>query len=444
MSTPHRPNLLFVLTDDQAAWAMGAYGNTDLHTPHMDRIAREGVCFMQAFTAPVCSPSRAMILMGRYPHQVGISDWIAPHERVGVGPETPLVSEVLRGAGYVAGLIGKWHLGKEPPFHPLRRGFDEFTGFLGGGCQPLNPTLVIDGEERQVEGFLIDWITERAVQFLRRHRERPFALFFHTREPHKPYTPVPEEDMAHYLGRRLRVPTVTNIPDEQMQEEHRYYYASISSIDRNLGRLLAELETLGLLDQTLVVVMGDNGYMIGQHGLETKGNAWVFDHHQQRRPNMFDDSIRVPLVARWPCRIPPGSVCEEMVCALDLFPTLLELLREAGVGVDPPSRSHRLLLEGQSLLPLLGSQQVPWRDALFLLYDMHHGASARMRMVRTREWKLVWHHEKGGVHELYHLADDPGEERNRYGDDSVASVREELMGGLYAWQRQVGDPLAEA
>lgn len=430
------PNLLFVLTDDQAAWAMGAYGNRDIHTPTMDRVAREGARFAQAFTSPVCSPSRVMTLTGRHAHQVGVTDWIAPRESLGVDPKAPLLSEALRDAGYSTGLIGKWHLGKEPQFHPLRRGFDEFWGFLGGNSRPRDAALWIDGEERTVDGFLIDRMADEGLAFLHRHAGRPFALFFHTREPHQPYLPAPEEDRAHYEGRSLRVPSGTGIPEERLQEEHRNYYASITSVDRNLGRLLAELEALGVAERTIVVVMGDNGYMLGQHGLETKGNAWRFGNPRDRRPNMFDDSIRVPLVIRWPEGTPPGLVRDEMVTSLDLFPTFLEILRESGSACrEAPSP------EGRSLLPLLRGEAPPWRDDVCMLYDMHHGAVGRMRMARTRDWKLVEHYEEGGAHELYHLATDTGEERNLYGDAAAAAARDELTARLRAWQRRERDPL---
>ena len=431
--TMKRPNILFLLTDDQAQWAVGAYGNEDVYTPNMDRLAREGVLFTYAFTAPVCSPSRAMIMAGCHSHQVGIDDWIAPQEREGLDPARTTLAEVLKQAGYTTGLIGKWHLGKEEEYHPLRRGFDYFMGFLGGGNRPKDPTLIINGEAKQVRGFLTDVLTDDALKFLRENRDRPFALFLHTRAPHKPYLPVPEEDMVPYRGRKLQVPTVENFPEERLQKEYRGYYASITGIDRNLGRLLAELEELGIADNTMVLLMGDNGYMIGQHGLETKGNAWVIGT-RMRRPNMFDYSILVPLIIRWPGVVQPGTKCEAMVSSIDFFPTFLEIL---GQEVPPG-----LELEGRSMLPLLRGERVEWRDALFGLYDMHHGAQAHMRMIRTAQWKLVLHYEEGGENELYDLKNDPGELQNLYGEESVREAQNQLAQRLAEWQRRVGDPFA--
>jgi uncharacterized sulfatase len=156
-----------------------------------------------------------------------------------------------------------------------------------------------------------------------------------------------------------------------------------------------------------------------------------------RRPNMFDLSILVPLIIRWRGVVPPNSVCDELVVSTDLMPTFVDILKQFGCNVP-----DNLRFEGQSLLPLLRGEKVAWRDAAFLLYDMHHGAVAHMRMVRTKRWKLVLHFEKGGQHELYDLQTDPDEERNLYGDPSVRSVQDELTERLRQWQKQVGDPLA--
>jgi uncharacterized sulfatase len=265
-----------------------------------------------------------------------------------------------------------------------------------------------------------------------------------------PYLPVPEEAMKPYEGKRLKVPKVEGVPEERMQQEYRAYYSAITAVDIALGRLLDELETLGIADDTIIVFMGDNGYMIGQHGLETKGNAWrivpqggtvigtkILGDPKLRRPNMFDLSILVPLIIRWRGVVPPNSVCDELVVSTDLMPTFVDILKQFGCNVP-----DNLRFEGQSLLPLLRGEKVAWRDAAFLLYDMHHGAVAHMRMVRTKKWKLVLHLEEGGQHELYDLQTDPDEERNLYGDPSVRSVQDELTERLRQWQKQVGDPLA--
>src|SRR5262245_36082515 len=192
---PKRLNIISIVTDDQGRWAVGAYGNREVKTPHMDRLAREGAKFLNAFVAtPVCSPSRATFLTGRYGTQVGITDWIAPVEAErGVGlPEDALTwAEVLRRHGYVTALIGKWHLGALAPFHPTRRGFDHFFGFLGGGNTPMDPILEEKGRPKKFKGPLPDILVGHAVELIQAHRDRPFALLLHFRAPHLPYGPVP-------------------------------------------------------------------------------------------------------------------------------------------------------------------------------------------------------------------------------------------------------------
>ncbi len=265
-----------------------------------------------------------------------------------------------------------------------------------------------------------------------------------------PYLPVPDEAMKPYEGKRLKVPKVEGVPEERMQQEYRAYYSAVTAVDIALGRLLDELERLGIADDTVVVFMGDNGYMIGQHGLETKGNAWrivpqggtvigtrILGDPKLRRPNMFDLSILVPLIVRWRGVVSPNTVCDELVVSTDLFPTFVDILRLSGCPVP-----NDLRCEGQSLLPLLRGEKVAWRDEAFLLYDMHHGAVAYMRMVRTKRWKLVLHLEEGRQHELYDLQTDPDEEHNLYGDPSVRGVQDELTERLHQWQKEVNDPRA--
>ena len=428
-----KPNILFILTDDQAQWAVGAYGNEDIYTPNMDRLAEEGMIFTQALTCPVCSPSRAMIMTGLYPNKVGIDDWISPEETEGILPGRLTIAEVLKKAGYFTGLIGKWHLGKEEIYHPLNRGFDYFMGFLGGGNNPKDPVLEVEGKEKQLKGFTIDIIRQDAIRFIRENKDRPFALFFHTREPHMPYTPTPPEDMAHYINKNLKVPEVENFPIEELQERYRGYYASISSIDRNIGYLLEELNNLGLRNNTIVIFMGDNGYMIGHHNLETKGNAWYIGTNI-RRPNMFEYSILVPLIIRWPEVIEKSSICNEMMSSLDFFPTLIEILKLVGIEI-----SEDLALDGISIMPLLQGKTIKLHKEIHLLYDMHHGAEAHMRMLRTEEQKLILHYEDESKHEFYNLKEDPEEEKNIFGREDIKGIQNKSTSEIKKWQKEIED-----
>lgn len=426
-----QPNILFINTDDQARWAMGAYGNEQIHTPVMDRLAAEGMRFTQAFTCPVCSPSRAMVMTGTYNHRVGVQDWIGVREPVGLPANVPTLAEELRSAGYRTGLVGKWHLGHtNHDFWPTNRGFDYFAGGLTGGNKMWDPPLMENGVTRNYKGGLTDRLADFAINFLRTRRTQPFALFFHPFRPHAPYVPVPEEDWAPYKGRTLNVPDVKGVDPKRIREITEKYYASVTSVDRNIGRLLAELEQQGELENTLIIFTGDNGYNIGQHGLWHKGNGSMLATGKCR-PNMFDTSATVPMVVRWPGRVAGGSVCDELVSSLDYFPTLLNV---AGRGRKPG-----LLLDGMDLSPLLAGESTVWRDELFLIYNQHHYTpNARMRMIRTRRWKLVHHHEPGMGHELHDFQRDPEEENNLYGGKSDKTMQDELERRLTLWEKRSG------
>ncbi len=429
--TGKQPNILFINTDDQAQWGVGAYGNTEIHTPNMDRLAAEGIKFTRAFTCPVCSPSRAMVMTGCYNHQVGVEDWIGVREPVGLPPNVPTLAEELKRAGYRTGLVGKWHLGHtKPAFYPTSRGFDYFAGGLRGSAKMMDPTLLENGMTKQYKGGLTDVLADFALAFLRTYREQPFALFFHPFRPHAPYVPVPEQDWEPYLGKKLTVPKVEGVPEERIRKITEKYYASITSVDRNLGRILAELEKLGVLDDTIIIFTGDNGYNIGHHGMWHKGNGSLLATGKTR-PNMFDTSAMVPLIIRYPGVVRPGSVCDKLVSSIDYFPTLLEV---AGL-----KRRPGVLLEGLNMMPLLGGKQTVWREELYLIYNQHHyQPHAQMRMIRTRDWKLVHHYEQGTGHELYDLKNDPGETANIYGEPGVRSIQNKLQRRLVLWERRTG------
>jgi choline-sulfatase len=433
-----RPNVVFLYTDDQARWALGAYGNREIRTPNLDRIAREGAIFRNAFTAtPVCSPSRVGMLAGRYGTQVGITDFINDRDEpdLGLDPSALLWPELLRADGYATGLFGKWHLGGRDRFHPTRQGYDHFFGFRGGSNRPIDPILEVEGVERRLQGSLPDLLVDDAIGFLEAHRDRPVLISLHFRAPHAPYAPVPEVDAAPYRDLDPTIPDVPGLPRERVKMLTRQYYASVGSVDRNVGRLLDRLDALGLAGHTLVVFTSDHGYMIGHHGLWHKGNAsWLVAGKSGYRPNMFDDSIRVPLLVRGP-GIRPGTTIDRVVSNLDHFPGVLDLV---GLGVP-----ENLTLGGRSFAPLLRGESVPWDDTLFGQYDMHHYREARMRMIRTPEWKLIRHFEPGGEDELYHLAADPDETHNLAGSadhrDRLAALNRRLM----AWMASIRDPLAE-
>jgi choline-sulfatase len=436
-----RLNFICVVTDDQSRWSVGAYGNKEARTPNMDRLAREGAGFLNAFVAtPVCSPSRASLMTGRYGTQVGITDWITPKQAgggLGLPAEARTWAEVLQQAGYITGLVGKWHLGDRAAFHPTRRGFGHFFGFLGGGNSPMNPTLEGGGATKKIEGPLPDLLTDDALDFVRKNRAHSFALMLNFREPHLPYGPVPAQDSAVFKNFDPTIPTFPGLDAKQVKTWTRDYYAAIHAVDRNLGRLLALLDELGLTQDTIVLFTSDHGYMIGQHGLHTKGNAqWVAGAQRgKQRPNMFDYSLRVPLLVRWPGVVAPGTVVPEFVSNIDTFASVLGML-----AVPAPADYKQ---EGRDFSPLLRGRKIPWRDAHFAQYDLHNSGKARMRTIRTPRWHLVRQYlENGQPDELFDLQSDPEELHNLYADPAQRETRERLQQRLTEWMRALDDPLA--
>ena len=436
-----RANLIAVVTDDQGRWAMGAYGNTEIHTPNMDRIARQGALFENAFVAtPVCSPSRATYLTGRYETECGITDWISPQEAAGgLGLKHPTWVGVLKDHGYRTALIGKWHLGELPQYHPTRFGFDHFFGFLPGGNRPMDPTLEVEGELCQLEGPLPDLLTDDAIKFIRAAGREPFAVLLHYRAPHTPYGPVPEEDSAHYAELDPTVPSFPGADVQQLKTKTKAYYASVSSVDRNLGRLLESLDRLDLARNTLVVFTSDHGYNLGRHGISTKGNGtWMAGGVSgPARPNMWDTSVRTPMAMRWPAVIKPGTKIDYVVSHLDMFRFVLGALE---LSVPEGCQAH-----GVDFSPLLRGGRLPSREAIFGQYDLHNNGLAYLRMIRTPRWKLVRHFHSEALNELYDLQNDPEEKRNRLrrGEprEEDGQVYRQLDRQLDDWMQSIDDPL---
>lgn len=432
-------NIISIVTDDQGRWGLGAYGNKETRTPHMDRLGREGARFINAFVAtPVCSPSRASFMSGRYGTQVAITDYLAPNENaagMGLSQDALTWAQVLQRHGYVTALIGKWHLGDQPQFHPTRRGFNHFFGFLGGGTTPMNPTLEVKGQQAKLKGPLPDLLVDDALEFIKHHRERPFALCLHFRAPHLPYGPVPQQDSAPFKGLDPTIPKFPGLDVKQVKNWTRDYYASIHSVDRNIGRLLQLLDELGLAENTIVLFTSDHGYMIGHHGLHTKGNAhWILGGiWGPKRPNMFDMSLRVPLLIRWPGVVKPGTEINELVSNIDTFASVLGMLE-----VPLPADYKQ---EGKDFAPLLRGQKIAWRDAVFAQYDLHNSGLAYMRSVRTARWHLVRHHFTNFMDELYDLEADPEEKTNLFNNAKHREIRQQLQERLTQWQQGIDDPI---
>ncbi|MFM1801187.1 MAG: hypothetical protein RJA81_539 [Planctomycetota bacterium] len=438
-ATRDRPNILFIYTDDQATWTLGCYGRSDTKTPNLDRLASQGVRFENAFTTtPVCSPSRAGLIASLYSTQVKIRDWlnprVEPHD--GLVPSTLTWPELLKANGYKTLLTGKWHLGLDDPFHPTRSGFDEFFGFRGGGNTPLNPTLEDRGVTSKHPGNLANMITDRTMEFIRQNQNHTWLAAIHFREPHSPYAPTAPEDAAAVADIDIKLPPFEGLPVDRVRKLRREYLSAVHAVDRNVGRLLALLEELKLNQNTLVVFTSDHGYMIGEHGLHHKGNAsWIAEGHKGPRPNMFDNSIRVPLIVRQPGRIPAGKTVSETVTQLDLYPSMI-----SWTGLNPPVN---LKLEGRNATALFRAEKPnDWDNTMFGQYDMKHYKEAHMRMLRTPEWKLIRHLEPDVPDELYDLANDPEETKNLVTDQEFTATFKKLNSQLVGRMQAINDPLA--
>lgn len=449
-----RPNILFILTDDQGAWAMRCAGNTDLHTPNLDRLAAEGTRFENFFCAsPVCSPARASILTGCIPSRHGVHDWIRSgsldKRDLGEHAQHPYFAsedeaiqyldgfvtypDLLAENGYTCALAGKWHLGDSA--HP-QHGFSHWYTIGRGGCLYNQADVIEDGKLHFETRYITDLITERALDYLDEcaGQENPFYISVHYTAPHDPweedqhpaeyielyrdceFTATPDEPLHPNL-----IPSTPSGTGEERKRLLRGYYAAVTAMDAGVGRLLDRLEALGLAENTLVIFTADNGMNMGHHGIWGKGNG-TFPF------NLFDTAVKVPFLARWPQHIRAGRVTESMCSHYDLIHTFNEMLE---LGADLPD-----FLPGRSFAPVLLEDEET--DNHIVILD-EYGSS---RMIRTREWKYI-HRYPYGPHELYHLSDDPGETRNLADLPEHAAVQTHLLDTLQKWYHTYADPAVD-
>jgi len=445
-----RPNILFLFTDDQAPWALQASGHPHAVTPNMDSLVNEGAYLTNAFTVtPVCSPSRASLISGRYGSELGITDWIHPSREpdLGLPTDTTTWVQLLQKSGYHTGLVGKWHLGTPDSMHPTKFGYGSFMGFRTGGAPTKNPMLEIDGKNQKVEGLTTDILTDQALEFLSNApSDKPFCLSLHFRAPHTRWLPVADEDWAPFaeLDPTIPNPDYPNLNVSRVKQMTREYLASVAGVDRNVGRILQLLKDKKLDDNTVVIFSSDHGYSMGHNGIWHKGNGhWVLTKNPPatknipggQRPNMYDNSIRVPTIIRWPGTIKPGSKVEQTVSNLDWFPTLLEM-----AGVELPANVN---IHGKSIVPILQGQDVDWNNEFYAEYSTKHQSQTHMRMIRTPEWKLIRDFLNEGRDELYHLTDDPAEADNLISSDSpqVKAVIKELDAKILEKMKSINDPV---
>jgi arylsulfatase A-like enzyme len=375
------PNIVFILTDDLGIKDLGVYGSDYHRTPRLDRLAAEGLRFSNAYAASsVCSPTRASILTGQYPHRLHLTDAL-PWDRL---PENPRLvppnhlkelpasdatyAKSLREAGYRTALFGKWHLGNEHEF------------FSGGRHRDYGFDEAFDADYRKINNVDkgVDTLTEQALGFIESNRDRPFMLALHHHTPHVPLA-VPAEYQSRY----------DNVPPGQNQQD-KQYAGMISHLDDAVGRLLDKLDKLDLTDNTIVIFTSDNG------GFSGKTSNMPY---REGKATLYEGGIRVPLLVRWPGQIKPGSVCEGVTVSTDLFPTFLET---AGLPLQPDAH-----LDGQSLVPWLrGEKPDPTRTVYW--HVPHYRHKGPQSAVRDGDWKLI-HNIETDTHELYDLANDSGE-----------------------------------
>jgi len=427
-----KPNILFILTDDQGPWAAGCYGNAEIRTPHIDRIAATGVRFENFFAAsPVCSPSRATFITGRMPSQHGVHDWIR-EGNVGNDSASYLKDEIcytdiLAESGWNCGLSGKWHLGSS---QIVQHGFNHWFVHQSGGGPYNNAPMVRDGKLASEPGYVTNVITEDALQFLERHGkdDQPFYLSVHYTAPHSPWTGHPQDIVNSYddcpfesCPQEPRHPWAISLTDSCLgnREMLKGYFAAVTAMDKDVGRLLDKIEKLGIREDTLIFFFSDNGFSCGQHGFWGKGNGTY-------PLNMYENSIKVPAIASHPGKIPMGYVQKAMVCACDFMPTLLDYLQL------PVPEGHNL--PGKSFLPeLLGKDSTGREDVI--IYDEY----GQTRMIRTHEWKYV-HRYPNGPQELYNLKNDPNERENLINDPAQTNRIKEMKNTLEKWFKKYTEP----
>jgi arylsulfatase A len=416
-----RMNVVFMLVDDLGWTDLGCFGSSYYETPHVDRLAAEGMRFTNAYAAcTVCSPTRASVLTGQYPARLHITDWIAGHKRphaklrvpdwtMYLGTEIPNLARVLKGAGYATASVGKWHLGGEE-YGPEKQGFDVNIAGSHRGQPPsyFSPYRMESLEDGPKGEFLSDRLTAEAVRFIEENKNRPFFLYFAHYAVH---TPV--------MAKASAIERYKTKTDPRGVHKNPAYAGLIESVDESVGRVRAKLDELGLSENTLFVFTSDNGGLMGV----TRN-----DPLRVGKGSAYDGGVRVPLIVRWPGVTQGGSQAETPVMSADYVPTILEA---AGVSWAPGG-----VLDGVSLKPVLQGRESLGRDAIYWHYPHYHpGGATPHGAVREGDFRLVEFYEDQHV-ELYNLREDISETRNLALENPAKA--EALRAKLEAWRRSVG------
>ncbi len=447
-----RPNIIFILADDLGASDLAVYGSRFHETPHLDRLAADGMRFSNAYAAAnVCSPTRASLLTGRYPARLGITDWLPGRAD---RPDQPLLTpalpdhlalaehtlaEAFRAVGYRTGIIGKWHLGSQPEHFPEHHGFDVNIGGSGKGHPPsfFSPYRLPGLADGPAGEHLDSRLTREAQNFIRDAATagRPFLLYLPHYAVHTPLQ-APADLVKKYEAKLAAHPVtepaiVDNSPDgrQRVRQTHPTYAAMVESLDRSVGGIMETLAALGLRENTIVVFTSDNGGLSTAEGLPTSNLPW-----RAGKGWAYEGGVRAPLIVAWPGRIPAGTVSDLVITTPDFFPTLLEL---AGLPAEPSAH-----VDGRSFAPML---QDPWtrlpERPIFWHYPHYSNQRGRPHgAVRGGRWKLIEWFETGRT-ELFDLETDPGEstELSQVQPAMTASLLQQLRD----WRSQIGAKLPQ-
>ena len=405
---PHRPNVVLILSDDQGFGDIHSHGNAKIDTPVLDRLATEGARFDRFFVSPVCAPTRASLMTGRYFLRTGVVE-VTPDHLATMQLDEVTLAEAFKQANYATGLFGKWHLGKWYPYHPNVQGFDEFVGFRSGAWGDyFDPTLEHNSRQTPMKGYITDVLTDRALDFIEEHRAGPFLCYIPYNVPHSPFQ-VPDRYFEKYKARGLDDRTAA-------------VYGMCENMDENIGRILNRLEKLKLVDDTIVIFLTDNGPNGVRYNAGMRG----------RKGKVDEGGVRVPMFVRWPGHIVPKTLVREIAADIDVFPTLIDLC-----SIDMPETKP---IDGRSLAPLLDGREVEWPDRTLFSVRMDEQPDGRRRIsgiaARTRRWRLTVYGKKVA---LYDMAADPSQKRD------VAARHAEVVATLRtAIERWYTDVTADA
>ena len=401
-SAATQPNVVILLADD-AGWGDYSYnGNKQLATPHIDSIAQTGAHFDRFYVEPVCSPTRAELLTGRYHRRTGVYGVSTGQERMNLDEHT--FAESFKAAGYVTGIFGKWHNGSQWPYHPLARGFDNFWGYTSGHWgEYFDAPLEHNGVMERTHGYIVDVLTDKAVQFIERNKAKPFVCYVPFTTPHSPFS-VPPADWARFKDMPISQ-QATNAQAE-IPDATRCALAMVENQDRNVGRILEKLKSLGLEENTIVVYFSDNGPNTARWNGGMKGVKASTD----------EGGVRSPLFVRWPSKIAAGTQVQNIASVIDLAPTLHALAGIKRVGEKP--------LDGRDLTPLLQrGLDADWAPRRIFNTWANHVS------VRTQTHRLD---NKGN---LYDMVADPGQVTPI--QDKEPGLAKELSLAVVAWRQEL-------